>query len=140
MYVKMLEDTLRELSGKKVKEDEVEVKLNINAYISDEVVRVDRLRLDLYKRLSLCKTLEEVYEIEKEMVDRFSKLDFPTQNFIEKIKIKVFIGSIFLELVSPMPRQYQLSHTCPGLSQYQRDISQASLPSVLHLSLPDHDS
>jgi hypothetical protein len=57
-----------------------------------------------------------------------------------KIKIKVFIGSIFLELVSPMPRQYQLSHTCPGLSQYQRDISQASLPSVLHLSLPDHDS
>jgi transcription-repair coupling factor (superfamily II helicase) len=89
MYVKMLEDTLRELSGKKVKEDEVEVKLNINAYISDEVVKVDRLRLDLYKRLSLCKTLEEVYEIEKEMVDRFSKLDFPTQNFIEKIKIKV---------------------------------------------------
>jgi transcription-repair coupling factor (superfamily II helicase) len=89
MYVKMLEDTLKELSGKKIEDDEIEVKLNINAYISDEVVKEDRLRLDLYKRLSMCNTLEEVYEIEKEMLDRFKKLDKPTQNFLEKIKIKV---------------------------------------------------
>ncbi len=89
MYVKMLEDTLKELTGKKTQDNETEVKLNINAYISDEVVKEDRLRLDLYKRLSLCKTLQDVYEIEKEMVDRFSKLDKPTQNLIEKIKIKV---------------------------------------------------
>jgi transcription-repair coupling factor (superfamily II helicase) len=89
MYVKMLENTLKELSGQKTEESEVEVKLNINAYISDEIVKEDRLRLDLYKRLSLCNTLNDVYEIEKELIDRFGKLDQPTQNFIEKIKIKV---------------------------------------------------
>ncbi len=100
MYVKMLEDALKELSGKKVKEDEVEVKLNINAYISDEVVKEDRLRLDLYKRLSMCKTLKDVYEIEKELIDRFGKLDKPTQNFIEKIKIKVLASEKGLKSVS----------------------------------------
>ena len=89
MYIKMLEKALKELSGKKQEENEVEVKLNINAYISNEVVKEDRLRLDLYKRLSLCKTLQDVYEIEKELIDRFKKIDKPTQNFIEKIKIKV---------------------------------------------------
>ncbi len=89
MYIKMLENALKELSGKKQEEKEVEVKLNINAYISNEVVKEDRLRLDLYKRLSLCKTLQDVYEIEKELIDRFKKIDKPTQNFIEKIKIKV---------------------------------------------------
>ena len=88
MYLKLLEETLRELSGKG-SEMEAEVKLNINAYISDKVVKEDRLRLDLYKRLSLAKSLDEVFEIEKEMVDRFGKLDEPTQNFLEKIKIKV---------------------------------------------------
>ena len=100
MYVKMLEDTLRELSGKKINKDEIEVKLNINAYISDEIVKEDRLRLDLYKRLSMCKTLEEVYEIEKELIDRFGKLDKPTQNFIEKIKIKVLAAQKGLKSVS----------------------------------------
>jgi transcription-repair coupling factor (superfamily II helicase) len=100
MYVKMLEDTLKELSGTKTQEDEIEVKLNINAYISDEVVKEDRLRLDLYKRLSLCKTLDEVYEIEKEMVDRFGKLDKPTQNFLEKIKIKVLASNKGIKSIS----------------------------------------
>ena len=89
LYIKMLEDTLKKLMGMKQEENEVEVKLNINAYISEEVVKEDRLRLDLYKRLSKCETLEEVFEIEKEIIDRFKKIDNPTQNFIEKIKIKV---------------------------------------------------
>ncbi|AZV47174.1 transcription-repair coupling factor [Nautilia sp. PV-1] len=89
MYVKMLEDTLKELSGNKIQENETEVKLNINAYISDEVVKEDRLRLDLYKRFSNAKTIKEIYELEKEMIDRFSKLDKPTRNFIEKMKVKV---------------------------------------------------
>ena len=89
LYIKMLEDTLKKLMGMKQEENEVEVKLNINAYISEEVVKEDRLRLDLYKRLSKCETLEEVFEIEKEIIDRFKKIDKPTQNFIEKIKIKV---------------------------------------------------
>ena len=89
MYLKLLEETLKELSGQKQESEDVEVKLNINAFISDKVVKEDRLRLDLYKRLSRAKDLKEVYEIEKEMVDRFGKLDAPTQNFIEKIKIKV---------------------------------------------------
>ncbi len=100
MYVKMLENTLKELSGTKTQEEEIEVKLNINAYISDDIVKEDRLRLDLYKRLSLCKTLEEVYEIEKEIIDRFGKLDKPTQNFLEKIKIKVLASQKGIKSIS----------------------------------------
>jgi transcription-repair coupling factor (superfamily II helicase) len=89
MYVKMLENTLKELAGEKIINTQTEVKLNINAYISDEVVKEDRLRLDLYKRFSNASSLKEIYELEKEMLDRFSKLDTPTKNFIEKMKIKV---------------------------------------------------
>ncbi len=89
LYIKMLEDTLKEMLGKKENKNDTEIKLNINAYISNDIVREDRLRLDLYKRLSRTKTLDEVYEIEKEIIDRFGKLDKATQNFIDKIKIKI---------------------------------------------------
>ncbi len=100
LYIKMLEDTLKEMLGKKEEKNEVEVKLNINAYISNEVVSEDRLRLDLYKRLSKAKNLDEVYEIEKEIVDRFGKLDKPTQNFIDKIKIKVLAQNKGIKSIS----------------------------------------
>ncbi len=88
MYLKLLEEQLKELLGE-AKEEEVEVKLNINAYISEKVVKEDRLRLELYKRLSMAKTIKDVFEIEKEMVDRFGKLDVSTKNFLEKIRIKI---------------------------------------------------
>jgi len=100
MYIKMLEDTLKEMLGEKKEESEVEVKLNINAYLSDKIITEDRLRLDLYKRLSRAKTLKEVFEIEKEIVDRFGKIDTPTQNFIEKIKIKVLAQQKGIKAIS----------------------------------------
>jgi len=100
LYIKMLEDTLKEMLGDKKQESEVEVKLNINAYISEKLVNEDRLRLDLYKRLSVVKNLDEIYEIEKEIVDRFGKIDKVTQNFIDKIKIKVLAENKGIKSIS----------------------------------------
>jgi transcription-repair coupling factor (superfamily II helicase) len=100
MYIKMLEDTLKELSGEKEEEKDVEIKLNINAYLNADIIKEDRLRLELYRRLSLAKSLEEVYEIEKEIVDRFGKIDKTTQNFIEKIKIKILAAKKNIKSIS----------------------------------------
>jgi transcription-repair coupling factor (superfamily II helicase) len=99
MYIKMLEDTLKELSGE-IKEKEVEIKLNINAYLNSEIIKEDRLRLELYRRLSQAKSVDKVYEIEKEIVDRFGKIDKPTQNFIEKIKIKILASEKNIKSIS----------------------------------------
>jgi len=89
MYIKMLEDTLKELSGEKVENKETEIKLNINAYISPEIIEDDRIRIEIYRRLAKAKSLDEVYEIQKEVIDRFGKIDKVTKNFFEKIKIKI---------------------------------------------------
>jgi transcription-repair coupling factor (superfamily II helicase) len=68
---------------------EVEIKLNINAYLSSECIGEDRIRLELYRRLSKCESAKEVYEIEEEMCDRFGTLDEPTKQFLEVIVIKI---------------------------------------------------
>ena len=90
LYLRMLEDAIKELSntaeGKKLK---VDIKLTISAYISDEVVKEDRLRLDIYRRLSQCEESVEVYEVEEELIDRFGELDTPTKQFIELMVIKL---------------------------------------------------
>jgi transcription-repair coupling factor (superfamily II helicase) len=90
LYLKMLEDAIKELSNTKESERiKVDIKLTISAYISDEVVQEDRLRLDIYRRLSQCEEVVEIYEIEEELIDRFGELDTPTKQFIELMVIKL---------------------------------------------------
>jgi transcription-repair coupling factor (superfamily II helicase) len=90
LYLRMLEDAIRELSGeKKEAEKSVEIKLAVDAYLSDELIDEDRLRLELYRRLALCESVAEVYGIEEEIADRFGKPDIPTRQFIALMAIKV---------------------------------------------------
>ena len=90
LYLKMLEEAIAILSGE-VQEEEVsvDIKLSITAFISSDYISEDRVRLELYRRLSMCKESKEVYSIQDEMEDRFGKLDLPTKQFIELIIIKI---------------------------------------------------
>lgn len=91
LYLKMLEDALASLSGDtKAVHKTVDIKLAISAYISSDYISEDRVRLELYRRLSKAVSKESVYEIEEEMEDRFGKPDTVTKQFIELILIKIF--------------------------------------------------
>jgi transcription-repair coupling factor (superfamily II helicase) len=101
LYLKMLEDTLSTLSGEKKEENEtVDIKLAISAFISDDYIHEDRVRLELYRRLSKCHGKDEVYIIEEEMEDRFGKPDIPTKQFIELIIIKILALSKGIKTIS----------------------------------------
>jgi transcription-repair coupling factor (superfamily II helicase) len=90
LYLRMLEDAIRELSGQdKEVAQNIDMKLSIDAYLNEELIEEDRLRLELYRRLSLCEGTGEVYEIESEIADRFGKLDVITRQFIDVIIMKV---------------------------------------------------
>lgn len=91
LYLKMLEDALASLNGESKEEKQnVDIKLAISAYISNEYISEDRVRLELYRRLSKSNSKDEVYVIEEEMEDRFGKPDIATKQFIELILIKIF--------------------------------------------------
>ncbi len=90
LYLRMLEDAIKLLSNQaQVEKMKVDIKLTISAYISDEVVKEDRLRLDIYRRLSACQNGVEVYEIQEEVIDRFGELDTPSKQFFELMVIKL---------------------------------------------------
>ena len=90
LYLRMLEDAIKLLSNTMEKErQKVDIKLTISAFISDEIVKEDRLRLDIYRRLSACEEAVEIYEIQEEVIDRFGALDIPTTQFFELMVIKL---------------------------------------------------
>jgi len=101
LYLRMLEDAIRELSGKdKEVARQIDMKLSVDAYLSEELIEEDRLRLELYRRLSLCESAGEVYEIEEEIADRFGTLDTITRQFIDVIVIKVLARQQAISKVS----------------------------------------
>ncbi len=90
LYLKMLEEAIATLSNEGVvSREKVDIKLSISAYLSDEIINEDRLRLELYRRLSQCETPAAIYEIEEECIDRFGTLNTPTKQFFELMVIKM---------------------------------------------------
>ncbi len=101
LYLKMLEDALNVLLNQsKTEKKEVEIKLAVSAYLNSDLVGEDRIRLELYRRLSQCESVNEVYEIEEEMIDRFGKLDELSKSFLEIIVIKILSASKDIKMVT----------------------------------------
>lgn len=101
LYLRMLEECINALSGKeKLQAKSVELKLNVSAYLNPELIASDRLRLELYRRLSLCKSVEEVFKIQAEIEDRFGKPDIYTKQFLDLIIIKILGSLCNLKMIS----------------------------------------
>ena len=90
LYLKMLEEQIAILSKKELfSEQKIDLKLNINAFLNSDLIPTERLRLELYRRLSKCESVSEIYEIGGEIEDRFGELDRYTKQFLDLITIKV---------------------------------------------------
>jgi len=101
LYIKMLEEAISTLSGEVKNEDEViDIKLSITAFISSDYISEDRVRLELYRRLSKVTSKNDIYDIQDEMEDRFGKLDLPTSQFLELIIIKTLATSKKIKTIS----------------------------------------
>ncbi len=90
LYLKMLEKTIRELTGQKeIANQEIDMNIQIDAYLSRDLIFEDRLRIELYRRLAQSNSLDSVYEIKEEIEDRFGELDNVSLQYIDLIAIKV---------------------------------------------------
>ncbi len=95
LYTHMLEDAIYELSGgKKRLEKSVEIQLSVSAFLNPELIASDSLRLDLYRRLSLCENTDEVGQIHEEIEDRFGKIDDLSAQFLQIITLKILANQL----------------------------------------------
>ena len=75
LYVKLLNQAIKSKMGDKVEEDfDTSVDLPVDAYIPDEYVRNEYLKLELYKRISHIESEDDLADITAEAEDRFGEL------------------------------------------------------------------
>ncbi|KAA6512662.1 transcription-repair coupling factor [Helicobacter pylori] len=112
LYTRMLEDAIYELSGgKKRLEKSVEIQLGVSAFLNPELIASDSLRLDLYRRLSLCENVDEVGQIHEEIEDRFGKMDDLSAQFLQIITLKILANQLGIIKLSNFNQNITLTHS-----------------------------
>ena len=76
LYLKMLNEEINRLKGIKVEEEETsEVPLiDVTTTISDDYVVEEELKIEIHKKISNIKTIDDINNIKFELEDRFGKL------------------------------------------------------------------
>ncbi|GAA7009867.1 transcription-repair coupling factor [Helicobacter pylori] len=111
LYTRMLEDAIYELSGgKKRLEKSVEIQLGVSAFLNPELIASDSLRLDLYRRLSLCENVDDVGQIHEEIEDRFGKIDDLSAQFLQIITLKILANQLGIIKLSNFNQNITLTY------------------------------
>jgi len=90
MYCKLLEDAVHELSGDEIStiDEEMSIDLNINAYIDDDYINSEELKIDMYKKVAAIQDENDVIDIKDELIDRYGDIPEEVANLMDIAYIK----------------------------------------------------
>ncbi|HHY40452.1 MAG TPA: transcription-repair coupling factor [Syntrophaceticus sp.] len=77
LYNQLLQEAVKELKGEKVPEKKAAAPLfdlRVDSYLPDDYIRDGREKVEIYRRLALAESLEEVEELAAEVRDRFGRM------------------------------------------------------------------
>ena len=88
-YCKLLDEVVKEIQGVEViEEKDVQIDLNISSYIPDEYIENGSQKIEIYQKIALCRTENDIQNIIDEMIDRFGSIPEEANSLIEVSRIK----------------------------------------------------
>jgi transcription-repair coupling factor (superfamily II helicase) len=109
-YTQLMEKAVRELKGEEIVEEITpEIHFHLPAFIPESYVEDSGERLNLYRRLSLSRSDEEVEIIREELIDRFGKNPKEVENLLEVIKVKILLTRLSIKKFEESPSQFVLT-------------------------------
>lgn len=89
MYCRLMEEAVGELKGEAAKEPiETSIDLNVNAYIDSNFIKDEGQKIEVYKKIAAIRDLQDKYDVEEEIEDRFGNIPEELQNLLEIAYLK----------------------------------------------------
>ncbi|ADD45438.1 transcription-repair coupling factor [Stackebrandtia nassauensis DSM 44728] len=110
LYVRMVGDAVRTFKG--AKEEiltEVKIDLPVDAHIPYDYIPVERLRLEMYRKLAEVRDDAELDEVRTEMADRYGDLPAEVDNLVHVARFRLLARAAGLSDVSLQGRHIRLS-------------------------------
>ena len=97
MYYKMLTKAIENIKTNSTEEEfNTSIDIDINAFIPNEYIENENVKIDFYKKIASCITKEDVDDIEKEMIDRFGPIPLEIKNLLRVEKLKIFAHNLYI--------------------------------------------
>jgi transcription-repair coupling factor (superfamily II helicase) len=141
LYVRMVGEAVQQFKGEAPEETvDVKIDLPVDAHLPYDYISVERLRLEMYRKLAEARDAATLDEVVAEMTDRYGTPPEPVVNLIAVARFRLLARSYGLRDVSlqgrhvrfsPMPladsKQLRLSRFYPE-AVYKTTSEQVSLP------------
>jgi transcription-repair coupling factor (superfamily II helicase) len=90
MYTELMEKMIWELKGEPPPPEEIraEIHLGIPAFISEDYMPDERMRLLMYKRISMAKEQADIEEIRRELMDCYAFCPPELENLLQTITLR----------------------------------------------------
>ena len=108
LFTSLIDKSIKVLSGEnETNLDEIEIKLGVNGYITEESIPQPEVRLSIYKKITSFKKEKDLFELKKELEDRFGKLPEETENLIKIARIRILCSKLLIyKILSEQKRIY----------------------------------
>jgi transcription-repair coupling factor (superfamily II helicase) len=100
MYCQLLEEATRQLKNQpKPLQPEAHVEIGLSAFIPKPFIPADRQRMDVYRRLSRCRSMADVAELVKDVKDGFGEPPRSALLLFALTELKLLAGIFGIESV-----------------------------------------
>ncbi len=110
LYSQMLKEAIEKRRGVEQEEKpaDVEIDIEIDAYIPDTYISDGLQKIDMYKRFKAISTLEELEELREEMLDRFGEYPDEVDYLFQIAEMKVYAKQNGVESIKQHKQQIDL--------------------------------
>jgi transcription-repair coupling factor (superfamily II helicase) len=141
LYVRMVGEAVQAFKGERPEEEvDVKIDLPVDAHLPHDYVSVERLRLEMYRKLAEARDEDRLREVVAEMTDRYGEPPAPVQNLVAVARFRLLARAYGLTDVSvqgrhvrfgplalPDSKQLRLKRYHPD-AVYKSAIEQVSVP------------
>lgn len=101
LYCRLIEQAVREVRGEQEPlQVETQIDISLNAHIPHDYVAQEAQRLEMYKRIAGIGNLEDMYDVQEELEDRFGEIPPPVQSLLDIALFKARAKAAQIERVT----------------------------------------
>jgi transcription-repair coupling factor (superfamily II helicase) len=110
MYVKLLDEAIRELKGAdQVVDIDPVLEVQYRGYLPAGYVESERTRIELYKRMAGLRSIGELNELAEETIDRFGALPPEAEELLQVVRLKILCREAGVRRLKERPGELQLT-------------------------------
>ncbi|HUB25135.1 MAG TPA: transcription-repair coupling factor [Tepidisphaeraceae bacterium] len=100
MYCQLLEEATRQIKNQpKAVQPEAHVDIGLGASIPKNYIAADKQRMDVYRRLSRCNSMEMLRDLEKDLADAFGEAPRPMVLLLALTELKLLAGHFGIDSI-----------------------------------------